>query len=65
VTGVVGEFDADDAVELSGPDGAVFAKGLTRLDAASVKEMAGRRSAELPEGTPAWVVHRDDLVVLA
>ena len=65
VTGVVGEFDADDAVELSGPDGAVFAKGLTRLDAASFKEMAGRRSAELPEGTPAWVVHRDDLVVLA
>ena len=65
VTGVVGDFDADDAVEVTGPDGAVFAKGLSRLDAAAVKEMAGRRSAELGDGTPAWVVHRDDLVVLA
>ena len=65
VTGVVGDFDADDAVEVTGPDGAVFAKGLSRLDAAGVKEVAGRRSAELGDGTPAWVVHRDDLVVLA
>ena len=64
VSAVVGDFDADDAVEVSGPDGVVFAKGLTRLDADAVREIAGRRSADLPEGTPAWVVHRDDLVVL-
>ena len=65
VTGVEGDFDADDAVELVGPDGAVFAKGLTRLDAAAVKDSAGRRRADLPEGSLAWIVHRDDLVVLA
>jgi glutamate 5-kinase len=64
VTGAKGQFDADDAVEVAGPDGAVFAKGLSRLDAAGVNQVAGRRSADLPDGAPAWVVHRDDLVML-
>jgi glutamate 5-kinase len=64
VTQVVGSFDADDAVELVGPDGLVFAKGLARIDSAGLAAVAGRRREELPDGTPAWVVHRDDLVVL-
>jgi glutamate 5-kinase len=64
VTGVSGDFDADDAVEVAGPDGAVFAKGLSRLDAGGVGDVAGRRRGELPDGVPAWVVHRDDLVLL-
>ena len=59
-----GGFEADDAVEVVGPDGVVFAKGLSRLDADAVNEMAGRRRDDLPDGVPAWVVHRDDLVVL-
>jgi glutamate 5-kinase len=59
-----GSFEPDDAVELVGPDGEVFAKGLTRLGRAQVVEFAGRRSAQLPDGTPPWVVHVDDLVVL-
>jgi glutamate 5-kinase len=63
VTGVEGEFDAQDAVEVAGPDGMVFAKGLSRLDAAAARRAAGRRSDELPDGVP-WIVHRDDLVVL-
>ena len=64
VVDATGGFEADDAVELAGPDGVVFAKGLSRLDRAAVLECAGRRSADLPDGTPAWVVHVDDLVVL-
>jgi len=59
-----GGFEADDAVEVVGPDGVVFAKGLSRLDADAVNEMAGRRRDDLPDGVPAWVVHRDDLVIL-
>jgi len=35
-----------------------------RLDASSLRSIAGRRTAELPEGTPQEVIHRDDLVVL-
>ena len=64
VVAVEGDFAADDAVEVAGPDGAVFAKGLVRVDAATARSMAGRRRHELPEGTVPWLVHRDELVVL-
>jgi len=47
-------LDAGDAVELAGPDGAAFAKGIASVPAA---ELAGR-----PRGVEA--VHRDRLVVL-
>jgi glutamate 5-kinase len=59
-----GNFDVDDAVEIVGPDGAVFAKGLVRLDSSAVTRWAGRRSDQLPEDAAPEVVHRDDLVVL-
>lgn len=61
---VKGSFDAMEAVEVAGPDGRVFAKGLVRVDAATVEAMAGKRSVDLAEGTPGWVIHRDELVVL-
>jgi glutamate 5-kinase len=64
VIGVKGAFDPEDAVEIAGPDGKVFAKGLISLDAAGLREIAGRQTVELPEGIPHEVVHRDDLVVL-
>jgi glutamate 5-kinase len=64
VSEVQGDFDEDDAVEVAGLDGRVFAKGLVRVDAATAKEMAGRRTADLPDGVPRYLVHRDDLVVL-
>jgi glutamate 5-kinase len=49
-----GSFDAGDAVELAGPDGTAFAKGIASVPAG---ELAGR-----PRGVEA--VHRDRLVVL-
>jgi glutamate 5-kinase len=64
VTGVKGSFEANEPVELAGPDGRIFAKGLCRLDAAGLREVAGRHTSELPEGVTHEVVHRDDLVVL-
>ena len=64
VVGVDGRFAPDDAVEVAGPDGVVFAKGLVRIGAAALTTLAGRRTADLPEATPHEVVHRDDLVVL-
>ena len=48
-----GEFEPGEAVELVGPDGAVFAKGIV---GASAAELAGR-----PRGLE--VVHRDRLVL--
>jgi glutamate 5-kinase len=64
VTGCSGRFGAGDAVEVLGPDGKPFAKGLVKLDSATLAAVAGKRTAELPEGVAHEVVHRDDLVVL-
>jgi len=63
VVRATGEFGAGDAVEIADKAGAVFAKGLARMSAAELRTAAGRRTAELPEGTPHEVVHRDDLVI--
>jgi glutamate 5-kinase len=56
VTKVEGEFSPDDAVEVVGPQGDVFAKGLVRVDATAFRSDT---SAEL-----GVVIHRDDLVML-
>jgi glutamate 5-kinase len=64
VRAVEGDFDGDAAVEVVGPDGRAFAKGLSRYGAADLRAVAGLRTADLPEGRPHEVVHRDDLVVL-
>jgi glutamate 5-kinase len=64
VVSAQGTFGVDDAVEIAGPDGVVFAKGLVRQDAAAVAQWAGRRSDQLPEEASREVVHRDDMVVL-
>ena len=64
VVAVEGDFGIDQAVELAGPDGAVFAKGLCRHSAARIRTLAGRRTADLPDDVPHEVVHRDDLVIL-
>ena len=64
VVATEGTFDVDDAVEIADPDGTVFAKGLVRAPVAVVDQVAGRRSADLPDGVPRYLVHADDLVVL-
>jgi glutamate 5-kinase len=64
VVGVRGAFDAGDAVEVTTPDGAVFAKGLVRHPASVVSSWAGRRTSDLPADVDHEIVHRDDLVVL-
>jgi glutamate 5-kinase len=64
VRGVEGDFDADAAVEIASDDGRVFAKGLSRHTARRLRQVAGKRTADLPDGVPHEVVHRDDLVVL-
>jgi len=64
VRDVEGAFEVDDAVEIVGRDGRAFAKGLARYSAARLRSVAGRRTAELDEGLPHEVVHRDDLVML-
>jgi glutamate 5-kinase len=64
VRGVDGSFESDAPVEVVGDDGSVFAKGLSRYSATQLRAVAGKRTADLPDGLPHEVVHRDDLVVL-
>jgi len=64
VVGVEGSFGADEAVEIAGTDGVVFAKGISRLAAASAAAWHGRRSEEIGGAGSSELVHRDDLVVL-
>ena len=64
VVGVEGGFGADAAVEVAGPDGTVFAKGLVGVSAVTLREIAGRRTLDLPDGVPHEVIHRDDLVMV-
>ncbi len=64
VSSVKGSFEVDDAVEIAGLDGRVFAKGLVRLGSVSLRDVVGFRTSDLPEGMPHEVVHRDDLVLL-
>ena len=57
VTTVTGSFGVGDAVEVAGPDGAVFAKGLVRVDAGRLRREAGQRGSD-------EVIHRDELVLV-
>src|SRR5690606_8786156 len=62
ITGVDGDFEAGDAVELVGPTG-VVARGLVAYSSGELPEMLGKSSHELREhgDVPRAVVHRDDL----
>jgi glutamate 5-kinase len=68
VTSVEGTFIAGDTVELVGPDGNVFARGLVAFDAVELPVMLGRSTKELAAALgPEYereLVHRDDLVLL-
>ncbi|HUZ21936.1 MAG TPA: glutamate 5-kinase [Acidimicrobiales bacterium] len=64
VVAVEGEWSVGEAVEIAGPDGAVFAKGIASLPSARREEWMRRRTNELPEDLASEMVHRDNLVVL-
>ncbi|MFM7536684.1 MAG: glutamate 5-kinase [Acidimicrobiales bacterium] len=64
IRSVEGHFEEGDVVDIAGLDGRVFARGMVAADADGLRAAAGRRSGELPAGTPPEAVHRDDLVVL-
>jgi len=59
-----GEFDEGDTVDIEGLNGLVFARGLAAIGAQDLRDVMGRRSADLPNGSTTEAVHRDDLVVL-
>jgi len=64
ITGVTGDFLADDPVELVGPDGVVVARGLVAYDAREMPELLGRKTADLAPELRREVVHRDEMVLV-
>jgi glutamate 5-kinase len=65
ITGVAGEFLADDPVELVGTDGEVIARGLVAYDARELPALLGRKTGDLPAEFRREVVHRDEMVLVA
>jgi glutamate 5-kinase len=63
VVGVSGSFLAGDVIDVVGPSGVPFARGIVSWDAQGVQQAKGRRTSELPAGVDE-VIHRDDLIVL-
>ncbi|MGI8722672.1 MAG: glutamate 5-kinase [Geodermatophilaceae bacterium] len=63
ITGVAGDFLADDPVELLGPDGTAVGRGLVAYDARELPAMLGRSTGDLPPELRREVVHRDEMVL--
>ncbi len=64
IVSVDGEFAEGDTVDIAGPDGRPFARGLVAIGAPVARGVLGRRTGDLPPGVNHEVVRRDDLVVL-
>jgi glutamate 5-kinase len=68
VTGVEGQFEAGDPVDLCDETGHVVARGVVIFDASEIPDLMGRSTRwlarELGPGYEREIVHRDDLVVL-
>lgn len=68
VTGASGGFAVGDIVNVAGPDGAVFARGVAAFGDEEIPRIAGKTTDELralqPGRRHCEVVHRDNLVLL-
>ena len=68
ISGVDGDFEAGDAVEMVSADGTVIARGLVNYSAVELPQMLGRSTKELGKalgrGYDREVVHVDDLVLV-
>lgn len=68
VTGVEGTFAAGDPVEVAGPSGTAFARGIANYSSRELPRLAGKSSTELTQLTGGpydrEVIHRDELVVM-
>ena len=67
VVDIVGSFDRGDAVDVTGPDGRVIARGLSAYADTDIRRIMGHRSEEI-ENILGFrgrneVIHRDDLAV--
>ena len=64
---VTGTFERGDAIRITGPDGAVIARGVSAYDAADARRICGRKTGEIEAllgyRRAAALVHADDIVL--
>jgi glutamate 5-kinase len=60
IVGVTGQFEAGDTVEVAGPSGRPFARGMVSIDARGLISVAGRHTRDLPAGVVDEGNQRDD-----
>jgi len=67
IVSIAGKFEKGDAVKIAGPDGNVFAHGLTNLSSADLSAVRGMRTQNVRKtlGPTAYeeAVHRDNLLL--
>lgn len=63
VTKLMGEFAKGDLLAVVTQDNKLIAKGLSNYDSREAMSLVGKRSQELPENSPAELIHRDNLVL--
>jgi glutamate 5-kinase len=64
ITTTTGQYDEGDTIDLVGPDGAIFARGLATMGSADVRTVIGKQTTDVAAHLPREVVHRDDLVLV-
>ncbi len=67
ITDVSGKFKVGDLVEIAGPSGAAFARGLVNFSAETLDTIKGLKSEQIRERIDEMdyeeVIHRDNMVV--
>lgn len=68
VAKVEGNFDSGDPVDVAGPDGSIFARGLVSYGAVEVDRLKGQRSSDIESilgfKTQDEIIHRNHLALL-
>ncbi len=68
IEAVLGDFQAEDAVQVCDGSGLEVARGLVNYNSAELTRICGKRSEDIPElvgyAGPETVIHRDNLVLL-
>jgi glutamate 5-kinase len=65
ITGVVGEFEAGDVIDVRDQRGLTLARGIALSDSAVLARIKGQRTSDLPADVAHEAIHRDDLMLLA
>lgn len=68
IRAVEGDFRAGEVIDIRGPDGTVFARGVSSYNSEDLKKIQGKKTTEIPAilGSVAYeeAIHRDNMVIL-